>query len=357
MMKRVAGLAPHLITAGHRVTIVAQDTAENRDYFAPVDGANRIFLPVSGVLSEVRQKARIVREQSPNVVYACGWGIRNLAALVGSITVVEHAELLSKNHESSALQRQKNLLLEWMSILFAEGLVLASQYLYDTYERRGVFGLTEKLRLPYGLSLETEAADGPVTNGPGTRVSKQGTTRVLYMGSLYSSLGIFKIVRSIPYIIDTEEEVEYVILGDGPDRKSAIELAESLGVSDHIQFEGYVDDAVLNDYLSSADVFLAPMFDTVKDKARCPSKIPMYMCHRKPIVTCRVGEAPRYLGENGFYYTPGDPQSMARQIVRASRRQDPVDYDLQSVSWKHLASRFLRWVENDLDVVKKKREA
>jgi len=350
MMKRVAGLAPHLITAGHRVTIVAQDTAENRDYFAPVDGANRIFLPVSGVLSEVRQKARIVREQSPNVVYACGWGVRGLPALLGDTSIVEHAELFSANYESSARNRLKNFLLEWGSVFFADGLVLASGYLLRTYQRRDIFGQTEKLRLPYGLNVQGRDETAQ------TAESNENVVRVLYMGSLYASYGIFDIVESVAHVAESDEPVEYVILGDGPERQEAVERARVLGVSEHIRFAGYVDEDVLDDYLSSADVFLAPLFDTVKDKARCPSKIPMYMCHRKPIVTCRVGEAPEYLGDNGFYYTPGDPQSMARQILRASKRQDPVDYDLQSVSWKHLASRFLRWVENDLDVVKKKRE-
>lgn len=351
MMKRVAGLAPHLITAGHRVTIVAQDAAENRDYFAPVDGANRIFLPVSGVLSEVRQKARIVREQSPDVVYACGWGIRNLAALLGSITVVEHAELLSANHESSALKRLKNFFLEWGSVVSTDGLVLASKHLLRTYRRRDVLWRAEKLRLPYGLNMQEGDGAAPSVK------TDENLSRVLYMGSLYASYGIFDIVESVAHVAESDEPVEYVILGDGPERQEAVERARVLGVSEHIRFVGYVDEDVLDDYLSSADVFLAPLFDTVKDKARCPSKIPMYMCHRKPIVTCRVGEAPEYLGDNGFYYTPGDPQSMARQILRASKRQDPIDYDLQSMSWKHLAFRFLRWVKNDLDVVKKKKEA
>ena len=207
------------------------------------------------------------------------------------------------------------------------------------------------MHLPYGLNVQGRDETAQ------TAESNENVVRVLYMGSLYASYGIFDIVESVAHVAESDEPVEYVILGDGPDRQKATERARVLDVSEHIRFAGYVDEDVLDEYLASADVFLAPPFDTVKDKARCPSKIPMYMCHRKPIVTCRVGEAPEYLGDNGFYYTPGDPQSMARQILRASKRQDPVDYDLQSVSWKHLASRFLRWIENDLDVVKRKREA
>jgi len=263
--------------------------------------------------------------------------------------------LLSANHESNALQRQKNFLLEWVSILFADGLILASQHLVRTYKQRDVLGLTKKLRLPYGLPLETETKGWEGTDRTRQGGSEGGATRVLYMGSLYASYGIFDIVQSVPHVVETGEDIEYVILGDGPDREEAVQLTQSLGVSDYIRFEGYVDEAVLDDYLASADVFLAPMFDTVKDKARCPSKIPMYMRHRTPIVTCEIGEVPMYLGDQGFYYAPEDHQSMARQIVRASKSQNSVDYDLQSVSWQYLSTRFLEWMESDLDVLRKTR--
>lgn len=356
MMKRVAGLVPHITAAGHQVTIVAQDTAENRDYFSEVE-AEKIFVSGSGILREIQQKARILRNRSPDVVYACGWGIRNLSALLGNTAIVEHAELLSANHESGILKRQKNLLLEWLSILFADGLVLASQYLLRTYEERDRLGLTEKRRLPYGLSLEAEPKGGKKGDRSGTGDPNEGTTRVLYMGSLYASYGIFDIVQSVPHVVETGEDTKYVILGDGPDRQRAIEQAQSLGVSDSIHFEGYVDEAVLDNYLASADVFLAPMFETVKDKARCPSKIPMYMRHRTPIVTCEIGEVPMYLEDKGFYYASGDPQSMARQIVRASKSPGPVDYDLQRVSWEHVATQFFNWVEQDVSLPKKKVEA
>lgn len=340
MMKRVKGFAPHLIAAGHRITIVAQDTAENRDYFSSV-GAETVFFSGSGLLSEIQQKTRLLQQHVPDVVYACGWGLRNLPALLGSTAIVEHAELLSANPESSALNCQKNFLLEWISVLFADGLVLASSYLLRTYQRRDVLGHTKQLRLPYGLNLK----DDPVVQ---SRESEGSTSRVLYMGSLYASYGILDIVDAASHVVEAEEAVEFIILGDGPDRQKAIEQARSLGIEDDIRFEGYVHEEVLDEYLGSADVFLSPMFDTVKDKARCPSKIPMYMRYRKPIVTCRIGEISAYLGDHGFCYSPGEPESMATQVLRASRVQNPVEYDLQSVCWQHLSERFLTWLEKDV---------
>lgn len=346
MMKRVSGLAPHLVEAGHAVTIVAEGTDENRDYFAQVDGAECLFLPFPGLRTEVLRKARVVRERTPEVVYACGWGLRNLPVLLGSTTVVEHAELLSENHETTFVQRKKSLILEWLSVLTVDGLVLASQYLKHVYEKRDLLDWTKQLYLPYGVDSSDTTRDERERESRDSGPSQM--IRVLYMGSLYESYGIFDIVRSVPSVVDERPSIEYVILGDGPDREAAIELAESLGVSDHVHFEGYVDEDVLDDYLASADVFLAPLFDTVKDKARCPSKIPIYMGYQRPIVTCKIGEAPSYLGDEGFYYDPDDPESMAHEIIRASRLQGSVDYDLQRVSWEHLADSFLTWLEQDL---------
>ncbi|MCS3697428.1 glycosyltransferase family 4 protein [Salinibacter ruber] len=351
-MKRAAGLAPHLAAAGHQVTIVAQDTDENREYFAlGGDGVEKTFFSTSSVVAEIRRKARIVQSRGPDVVYACGWGVRNLPVLLADVSVVEHAELPSENHESTAVHRQKSLLLEWLSVGLADGLVLASQYLHRRYKHRDLLGRTQQLYLPYGInyaSADVAQREAELLNGG----SEGATRRVVYLGSLYESYGIFDIVRSVPHVIDEEQEIEYVILGDGPDREAAIDLAYSLNVQDYIDFEGYVDEDVLGDYLASADVFLAPMFDTVKDKARCPSKIPMYMRYRRPIVTCRIGEVSSYLGEEGYYYQPGEPRSMAREIVNASRESGLVEYDLGRIRWEHLARRFLEWVQNDLDVGK-----
>ncbi|WP_259066446.1 hypothetical protein [Salinibacter ruber] len=62
MMKRVKGLAPDLLDAGHRVTVVAQDTAENREYFSGVE-AEKASFPSTGVLREIRLKARILLDR------------------------------------------------------------------------------------------------------------------------------------------------------------------------------------------------------------------------------------------------------------------------------------------------------
>lgn len=353
MMKRVVGLAPHLVEAGHNVTIVAEYTDENRDYFDVVDNADCVFLPFPDLRTELLRKAQVIRDRTPDVVYACGSGLRNLPALLGKTIVLEHAELFSENHETTFVQRKKSLILEWLSVLTADGLVLASKYLKRVYQNRDLLNRTRQLYLPYGVDL-SHSTFSEYNRANGYKSSQ--AVRVLYMGSLYESYGIFDIVRSVPQVVHEHSSVEYVILGDGPDREAAIELAGSLGVSDHISFEGYVDEDVLDDYLASADAFLAPMFDTVKDKARCPSKIPMYMRYRRPIVTCKIGEVPFYLGDEGFYYSTGDPYSMAHEITRAIKHQALVDYDLKRIGWKHLSDSFRTWLDHDLNLSPSKEE-
>ncbi|MCS4114600.1 glycosyltransferase involved in cell wall biosynthesis [Salinibacter ruber] len=340
-MKRVKGLAPHLLAAGHGVTIVAKDTPENRKYFSAID-AEKVFFSGPGMLQEIRQKARVLMKRCPDVVYACGWGLRNGVTLMGNTSIVEHAEVLSSfpSAERKAVLRTKDYLMEWISIFVTDGLVLASDHLLKLYQNRDIFDSVKKLKLPYGV-------EGFNSAGKKDAVEK-GVINIVYMGTLCASYGIFDIVDSVPHVVDADIPVEYVILGDGPEREEAVNRARALGIEEYIHFEGYVDEDVLEERLASADVFLAPMFDTVKDKARCPSKIPMYMRYRRPIVTCRIGEAGAYLGDYGFYYDPGQPESMARQVLKASRVQGPVDYDLQRISWRNLSERFLTWLGEDV---------
>ena len=342
MMKRVKGLAPHIIAAGHQVTIVLEDTDENREYFSSVE-AEKAFFSGSGIVQEIRQKVRMIRNRSPDVVYACGWGLRNGAALMGNTSIIEHAEMLSSfpSAERGTILRGKDYLMEWISITCADGLVLASEYLFRNYQNNYLSRDNKMLRLPYGL-------EGSKVTGKGG-IEKKEVTRVVYMGTLRASYGIFDIVDSVPHLLDAGDPVEYMILGDGPERKEAIARAQSLGVKEYIRFEGYVSEDVLEERLASADVFLAPMFDTVKDKARCPSKIPMYMRYQKPIVSCRVGEVPTYLAEDGYYYAPGEPKSMAKQILKAAQVRTPINYDIEKFRWKQLSKKFITWLDKEID--------
>ena len=146
--------------------------------------------------------------------------------------------------------------------------------------------------------------------------------------------------------MDTRQDWSATLLGDGPLSSEMAEFIASRTLSERVNLPGFKSGADLDAYLRTADVFLSPMTDTVIDWARCPGKTFIYMMYRRPIVTCRIGENWAALGEDAFYYEPGDVNSMVTAIDRALSAAPlfAPNYDLKSISWETRATTYLDWL-------------
>ena len=89
------------------------------------------------------------------------------------------------------------------------------------------------------------------------------------------------------------------------------------------------------------------MNDTVQDWARCPSKLYMYLPYQKPIVTCKIGEPYEVLKNEGDYYTPSDPGSMAQTMEKLiESRKTKINIDPIEHSWETRTKQFDQWIKN-----------
>jgi phosphatidylinositol alpha-1,6-mannosyltransferase len=67
-----------------------------------------------------------------------------------------------------------------------------------------------------------------------------------------------KVIEALPHLVARGFDVHYVILGDGDDVSRLKVLADSMGVSQRVHFEGAVGAAALVDAYRSADLFVMP---------------------------------------------------------------------------------------------------
>ena len=110
------------------------------------------------------------------------------------------------------------------------------------------------------------------------------------------------------------------------------------------------------------------MNDTVQDKARCPSKLYMYLPYCKPIVTARIGEPFSVLGDKGYYYDCGSnaesdiiqntaitgfgPKYIEESVLSmvkvmdelVVKNVDHVDYDVTAHAWQQRATELSTWL-------------
>lgn len=100
------------------------------------------------------------------------------------------------------------------------------------------------------------------------------------------------------------------ICGDGPEKANLLSLAQSLGLTSLVHFEGKVKD--IDSYLRLLDIGVL-----CSDKEGLSNAILEYMAHGLPIVATAVGGNPELVdARNGFCVEPGRPEALAEALIR-----------------------------------------
>jgi len=128
---------------------------------------------------------------------------------------------------------------------------------------------------------------------------------VASVGRLDAMKGHDVLIRAIAQI----ENVSAFILGDGELRQSLTELTQRLGVSDRVQFLGWVDNP--RDYLAKCDVFAMP-----SRSEGFPLAMVEAMLAARPVIATRVGSMPEAVieGETGLLIEKNDVAGLAQAL-------------------------------------------
>src|SRR5262249_28092924 len=128
-----------------------------------------------------------------------------------------------------------------------------------------------------------------------------------------------------------------------------LRLARRAGVATAIDYRGWVEPAQIPALLASADVALAPMDDTLINRARGLAKLLELMASGLPIVAGRAGRAAEYLedGRMCLLWPLGDPLVLARAVLalladaplRTRLGQGARERVAQHYTWDQLAPR------------------
>lgn len=137
-----------------------------------------------------------------------------------------------------------------------------------------------------------------------------GTARkILYAGRLSREKGLRVLVEAAKLVLDEAPGVEFVILGEGPERPFLLRRIAQLGLQKRVILPGFVKD--ISRILNEVKLCVLPSFT---------EGMPLFLLEacasRKPIVATRVGGVPEIVqdGITGFLVEPGKPMELAAKI-------------------------------------------
>lgn len=144
---------------------------------------------------------------------------------------------------------------------------------------------------------------------------------VVYLGQLHGAQYVELFIEAAD-LLRHESELTFLIVGGGYQIETLMEMVKSLGLEDKVIFTGYITHPKIPQFLAAADIAVACFEDNDITQCKSPLKIAEYMAMGKAIVASRVGEVTRMLDGSGTLVPPGNPESLAKAILKLAK--DPM---------------------------------
>jgi glycogen synthase len=199
--------------------------------------------------------------------------------------------------------------------------------------------------IPNALDLRTvDALNNPATVGE-LRFKHDlalGERILLSVGRLEASKGFHVLLRALAAVRDhgglDGSEWRWVLLGDGPHRRTLEMLASELGLDDRVHLLGGVDDEEMHAWHELSTLFVHPTLYEGSSLVTLEA-----MAHRRAVVASAAGGIPDKVrpGENGWLVPPGDPSALAAAISGAL--SDPARLARFGAAGREIVEREFSW--------------
>lgn len=138
---------------------------------------------------------------------------------------------------------------------------------------------------------------------------------VAFCGHITNIKGLDILARSAKTIVQKHGKTVFLIIGDGPFLNEVKALTAELGLSHKFRFVGFVPSQV--DYLSLADICVAPYIYVPNLEYVHPMKTAEYMALEKPVIISKIPTSEDVIAKSGggIQITPGNVAELTSSIV------------------------------------------
>lgn len=157
---------------------------------------------------------------------------------------------------------------------------------------------------------------------PQMKLKKSGERfRVLFIGSLRESKGIFDLLESAAIVLEKTEHIDFWIAGEWEshsEQNQALSLIRQKQIESHVKFLGLITGDEKNKFFNQGDVYVHPTHHDAH-----PIVILEAMSIGLPVISTDIGSIPETVvnGENGFIIPKGKPHEIAEKILMLYHNQ------------------------------------
>jgi glycosyltransferase involved in cell wall biosynthesis len=135
-----------------------------------------------------------------------------------------------------------------------------------------------------------------------------------YIGRLSPEKGISNLIRAIPFVLEKDIDIKFIIVGDGPLEAEVAEYLREKQLNDKVRLIGRVPHSEVPRYLNELRLCLLPSYTE-----GMPNIVLESMACGTPILSTPVGAITDVIlnNKNGFIIDNNTPQSIAEGIISA----------------------------------------
>ena len=262
-------------------TIVIRKRYDDRYVFLPVG--------VEKTLAAIRPDMVFAMEYNPTILRAVHWCVRHHVPFVSWTD----GTLYSERNIGRVQRLSRRYIIKRASAFVASS--TASR------EAQTAYGADPKKCFLSYLTVDIEKYLA--------KKDSYGARQMIYVGSLIQRKGLDLL---LPALAETAEDIRLVIVGEGQEKQALCEQMEKLGISDRVEWKGFVEGEALRKLYRASDVFVLP---TRED---CFGLVILEaMCASLPVISSKYADGARDLlaeGENGYVVDPEDTKAFAKTI-------------------------------------------
>jgi glycosyltransferase involved in cell wall biosynthesis len=254
--------------------------------------------------------------------------------LFGKKVVYDQHDLCPELYESKFKRRggvyRTLLFLERQSYHAADLVISTNQSYRDISRERGDVADERSAIIRNGVDISRFHR-----RTPRPELKRQFAYMAAYLGVMGRQDGVDRVVQAAHHVVHTfgRRDVLFAMIGKGECWLELQRLSRKLEVDDCMTFLGHVSDDSLIDYLSTADLCLAPDPPDRMNQLSTMTKIMEYMACQRPIVSFELLETRRSAGDAAIYVDHEDTKMFAQAMIGllddAARRDKMGEIGLQ----------------------------